>query len=252
VHCRRACGWSSVSAKETTRPHRRAGERPHDRAIARHFGPDQGLTRAYPGVIANDAVSFDIRAGEVHALRGGNGAGKSTLVKMIYGLVKPDSGTMSLRGVPFAPANPSAGERQRVEIIRCLLQEPQILVMDEPTSVLTPQEAEILFATLRRLVAGGDPMEPEGQAGSCQRSVTAFLGGCLPRKAARGVRPMVITVAPIPLAMGGCTGGPGDPRKDAQHGARWPGPYLTLCSASWLHQFVAMLAVLKISDGTNC
>ncbi len=178
-----------------------------------------GLTKAYPGVIANDAVSFDSRAGEVHALLGENGAGKSTLVKMVYGLVKPDSGTMSLRGAPYAPANPSAaraagvamvfqhfslfdalsvaenvalgmehpppmrtlaarirevsetyglpldparltgdlsaGERQRVEIIRCLLQEPRLLIMDEPTSVLTPQEVEILFATLRKLTAEG-------------------------------------------------------------------------------------------------
>jgi simple sugar transport system ATP-binding protein len=177
------------------------------------------LTRAYPGVIANDAVSFDIREGEVHALLGENGAGKSTLVKMVYGLVKPDSGTMSFRGAPYAPANPSAaraagvamvfqhfslfdalsvaenvalgmeapppmrtlaarirevsqtyglpldparltgdlsaGERQRVEIIRCLLQAPRLLIMDEPTSVLTPQEVEILFATLRKLTAEG-------------------------------------------------------------------------------------------------
>ncbi|MDF1727545.1 MAG: ATP-binding cassette domain-containing protein, partial [Sulfitobacter sp.] len=179
----------------------------------------QGLTKAYPGVVANDHVSLDIAPGEVHALLGENGAGKSTLVKMIYGLVKPDSGRMELRGAPFAPAEPraaraagvgmvfqhfslfdaltvaenialgmenapkmsalsaqiravsdtyglplapdrvvgdlSAGERQRVEIIRCLLQEPKLLIMDEPTSVLTPQEVEILFQTLRKLSAEG-------------------------------------------------------------------------------------------------
>ena len=178
-----------------------------------------GLTKAYPGVVANDSVSFEIGAGEVHALLGENGAGKSTLVKMIYGLVKPDSGTMTLKGAPFAPAEPraaraagvamvfqhfslfdalnvaenialgmenppkqsdlatrirdvsetyglpldpyrvvgdlSAGERQRVEIIRCLLQDPRLLIMDEPTSVLTPQEVEILFATLRKLTSEG-------------------------------------------------------------------------------------------------
>ena len=158
-----------------------------------------GLTKAYPGVIANDDVSFDIGAGEIHALLGENGAGKSTLVKMIYGLVRPDHGTMLLAGDNFTPAEPraaraagvamvfqhfslfealsvaenialgmenppkanalstgitdvsqdyglpldperlvgdlSAGERQRVEIIRCLLQKPKLLIMDEPTSV---------------------------------------------------------------------------------------------------------------------
>ena len=174
-----------------------------------------GLTKAYPGVVANDTVSFDIGPGEIHALLGENGAGKSTLVKMIYGLVRPDSGTMMLHGEPYAPPEPraarasgvamvfqhfslfdaltvaenialgmenapdtadltgqiidvsgkygltidpfrmvgdlSAGERQRVEIVRCLLQNPKMLIMDEPTSVLTPQEVEVLFKTLRQL-----------------------------------------------------------------------------------------------------
>jgi len=178
-----------------------------------------GLTKAYPGVVANDDVSFAIQPGEVHALLGENGAGKSTLVKMIYGLVKPDAGHMQLNGAPYTPAEPraareagvamvfqhfslfealnvaenialgmenppkprdlaakiktvseqyglpldpfrlvgdlSAGERQRVEIIRCLLQDPKLLIMDEPTSVLTPQEVEILFHTLRKLSAEG-------------------------------------------------------------------------------------------------
>ena len=178
-----------------------------------------GLTKAFPGVVANDDVSFEIREGEVHALLGENGAGKSTLVKMIYGLFPPDSGRMTLRGQPFAPPEPraaraagvamvfqhfslfdamsvaenvalgmerpprlrdlatrirevsetyglpldpyrivgdlSAGERQRVEIVRCLLQDPRLLIMDEPTSVLTPQEVEILFETLRKLTAEG-------------------------------------------------------------------------------------------------
>jgi simple sugar transport system ATP-binding protein len=179
----------------------------------------EGVTKAYPGVVANDNVSFSVRPGEVHALLGENGAGKSTLVKMIYGLVRPDSGTMKLRGAAYEPANPSAarnsgiamvfqhfslfdaldvaenvalgmenpppqrelahrirevsetyglpldpsrlvgelsaGERQRVEIIRCLLQDPKLLIMDEPTSVLTPQEVDILFETLKKLSSEG-------------------------------------------------------------------------------------------------
>ncbi|MGB7268579.1 MAG: ABC transporter ATP-binding protein [Albidovulum sp.] len=178
-----------------------------------------GLSKSYPGVKANEDVSFKIGVGEVHALLGENGAGKSTLVKMIYGLVRPDEGSMTLRGAAYAPGEPrearaagvamvfqhfslfdalnvaenvalgmdnpppqgelaqkirdvsegyglpldparlvgdlSAGERQRVEIVRCLLQDPKLLIMDEPTSVLTPQEVEILFDTLRQLSAEG-------------------------------------------------------------------------------------------------
>ncbi len=179
----------------------------------------KGLSKSYPGVKANDDISFAIQEGEIHALLGENGAGKSTLVKMIYGLVKPDEGEMVLRGAPYAPAKPSVarasgvsmvfqhfslfealtvaenitlgmddapnrkvlsekirrvsedyglpldpdrligdmsvGERQRVEIIRCLLQNPRLLIMDEPTSVLTPQEVDTLFGTLRKLSADG-------------------------------------------------------------------------------------------------
>ncbi|MBZ0129267.1 MAG: ABC transporter ATP-binding protein [Rhodobacteraceae bacterium] len=178
-----------------------------------------GLTKAYPGVIANDSVSFEIGEGEIHALLGENGAGKSTLVKMIYGLVRPDAGHMTFRGKPFHPGEPraaraagvamvfqhfslfeamsvaenislgmenppsrrqlaarirevsnayklpldpdriigdlSVGERQRVEIIRCLLQNPKLLIMDEPTSVLTPQEVDVLFETLNKLSSEG-------------------------------------------------------------------------------------------------
>jgi simple sugar transport system ATP-binding protein len=179
----------------------------------------RGISKRFPGVLANDHVDFAIRPGEIHALLGENGAGKSTLVKMIYGVLHPDEGeilwngqrvtikdphaarqlgigmvfqhfslfeAMSVLenialgmdkpgdmralaarvaevsrtyGLPLDPRRDvytlSVGERQRIEIVRCLLQNPQLLIMDEPTSVLTPQEVERLFETLRKLAAEG-------------------------------------------------------------------------------------------------
>ncbi len=179
----------------------------------------RGVTKTFPGVIANDQVDLAITPGEIHALLGENGAGKSTLVKMIYGILKPDQGAILFDGKPVTidspaksrelgvamvfqhfslfdslsvvenislgldksakidqlakeiveisekyglPLDPhrhvytlSVGERQRVEIIRCLLQHPRLLVMDEPTSVLTPQEVQKLFVTLKRLADEG-------------------------------------------------------------------------------------------------
>lgn len=178
-----------------------------------------GLTKRFPGVLANDQVSFAIRPGEIHALLGENGAGKSTLVKMIYGIMQPDAGTIKWDNVEMIMPNPraaralgigmvfqhfslfeamsvlenialgmdgaikpsalearvvevmdlyglrldphrivstlSVGERQRIEIVRALLLNPKLLIMDEPTSVLTPQEVAQLFKTLRQLAAEG-------------------------------------------------------------------------------------------------
>jgi general nucleoside transport system ATP-binding protein len=179
----------------------------------------EGITKAFPAVLANDNISFSVAPGEIHAILGENGAGKSTLVKVVYGLMRPDSGAMRLDGEPYSPSRPSearkrgvgmvfqhfslfeamtvleniaigispeltkgdlrgriikvsenyglkidpgrvvgtlsVGERQRVEIVRCLLQSPRLLIMDEPTSVLTPHEADMLFETLRRLACEG-------------------------------------------------------------------------------------------------
>lgn len=225
-----------------------------------------GLTKAYPGVVANNNVSFEIGEGEVHALLGENGAGKSTLVKMIYGLVKPDSGNMVMRGQEYAPVKPSAarqagvamvfqhfslfdalnvaenialgmenppkmgdlasrikevsetyglpldpfrtvgdlsaGERQRVEIIRCLLQDPKLLIMDEPTSVLTPQEVDILFETLRKLSAEGTAIlyishKLEEIRALCDNATILRLGevvgDCVPRETtARDMAEMMV------------------------------------------------------------
>ena len=178
----------------------------------------KGITKQYPGTLANDAVSLSIFGGEIHALLGENGAGKSTLVQIIHGVTEPDSGTLSWRGDPTAlDGGPSArrakigmvfqhftlfesltaaenvalglhetdvgavrerlregsenyglaidpdrsvstlaaGERQRIEIARCILQNPELLILDEPTSVLTPQEVEGLFRLLDRLAEEG-------------------------------------------------------------------------------------------------
>ncbi|MEO8530593.1 MAG: ABC transporter ATP-binding protein [Deltaproteobacteria bacterium] len=236
-----------------------------------------GLTKAYPGVVANDDVSFSIQPGEIHALLGENGAGKSTLVKMIYGLVRPDKGAMTLRGAPYTPASPhaarssgiamvfqhfslfealtvaenvtlgmenpplmkdlakritevshayglplspdrlvgdlSAGERQRVEIIRCLLQDPKVLIMDEPTSVLTPQEVAILFETLRKLSAEGTAIlyishKLEEIRSLCQGATILrrgkVVGSCNPRdKSASELAEMMVGVALVPPARKG-------------------------------------------------
>lgn len=179
----------------------------------------RGITKTFPGVLANDAVSLQVMPGEIHAVLGENGAGKSTLMKIIYGALAADEGEILWNGEPVRIPSPTAarhlgigmvyqhfslfetvsvaeniavavdepfdipaisarvrelseryempldpdrllhhlsvGERQRVEIVRCLLQRPTLLVLDEPTSVLTPQAARSLFETLRVIAQAG-------------------------------------------------------------------------------------------------
>ncbi|HUQ79372.1 MAG TPA: ABC transporter ATP-binding protein [Patescibacteria group bacterium] len=184
----------------------------------------RGISKRYPGVVANDGIDLDVRPGEIHALLGENGAGKSTLMNILYGLATPDSGEILLDGsvvriggssdaiargismvhqhfmlVPVMSvadnillgaetmANPvfidqaeahrrivelgkrfgfeiepdtkvgslSVGWQQRVEILKALYRQARILVLDEPTAVLTPQETKEIFLVLRRLADEG-------------------------------------------------------------------------------------------------
>jgi simple sugar transport system ATP-binding protein len=177
------------------------------------------ITKAFPGVIANDRVSFDLQSGEVHALVGENGAGKTTLMKILYGLYKPDTGSVLIENREIEIRNPKeaihhgigmvhqhfmlippftvleniilgeethragvlqmeeparnieeimrdnnlhvdlsarvedipVGLQQRVEILKILYRGAKILVFDEPTAVLTPQEVDELFKTFREM-----------------------------------------------------------------------------------------------------
>src|SRR5512138_2878323 len=183
----------------------------------------RGISKRFPGVLANNRVDFDVKAGEVHALLGENGAGKSTLMKILYGLYHPDEGEILLNGKPVSITSPtdsislgigmihqhfmlvpsltvaenvalglpssrgpltdldkvskrivefadiyglkiepqayiwqlSVGQQQRVEIIKALYRGAALLILDEPTAVLTPQEVDELFVIMRQMVKDG-------------------------------------------------------------------------------------------------
>jgi general nucleoside transport system ATP-binding protein len=184
----------------------------------------RGITKRFPGVVANDRVDFDLRRGEVHALLGENGAGKSTLMNVLYGLYHPDEGEILVKGKPIRLQSPkdaishgigmvhqhfmlipvmtvaenivlatepthagalldyraankrvadlskafnfaidpgarvesiTVGQQQRVEILKALYRRADILILDEPTAVLTPQEARELFEILKTLTNEG-------------------------------------------------------------------------------------------------
>ena len=76
-----------------------------------------GISKSYPGVLANDQVSFSVKPGEIHALLGENGAGKSTLVKMIYGIIQPDAGEIHLNGEKVHIPNPKTARNMGVGMV---------------------------------------------------------------------------------------------------------------------------------------
>ena len=214
--------WSGVPQSETPADAAAVDVATRSEASAQPMLEMTGITKRFPGVIANENVDLVVQPGQIHTLLGENGAGKSTLVKILYGLYRPDEGEIKIRGEPVEIASPAAainlgigmihqhfmlvptltvaenvalglrgrrgladmgpvrerlmevserhglaidpdayiwqlavGERQRAEILKALYRDAQLLVLDEPTAVLTPPEVDDLFATLRSLTDEG-------------------------------------------------------------------------------------------------
>ena len=138
-----------------------------------------GLTKAYPGVVANDDVSFNIDAGEIHALLGENGAGKSTLVKMIYGLVRPDHGAMQLAGKNFSPAEPRAARAAGVAMVfqHFSLFEALSVAENIALGMENPPKSNALSARITAVSqAYGLPLDPERLVGDLSAGERQAIG----------------------------------------------------------------------------
>ena len=194
----------------------------HNPVTQKSFISMQGISKQFPGVLANDSIDLQIYNSEIHALLGENGAGKSTLMKILYGFYRADKGQILFKGEPYAIQSPqdartihigmvfqdlnlipalsvaenialflpnlpailkakeiaeritefskrynlhvdphakvsqlSIGEQQKIEILKLLLSDARLLILDEPTRVLAPHEIDALFGVLNRLREDG-------------------------------------------------------------------------------------------------
>jgi ABC-type uncharacterized transport system ATPase subunit len=263
---------------------------PHDTSTPPPAVRLRGITKRFPGVVANDGVDFEAAEGEVHALLGENGAGKTTLSKILTGLYRPDEGEIELHGrlVQFdSPRDAldagvsmvhqhfrlvgaftvaenvvlgdhrgearsfrlrprsierrvaelgqeyglaveprakiwqlSLGEQQRVEILKALYRESRILILDEPTAVLTPQEAESLFATVRAMADEGRTIifishKLHEVKAVADRVTVLRAGRSIGTVSAADSTPQSLAALMVGRELGGVTGAESQPRDEA-------------------------------------